>query len=559
MVAELPSSSAFGLAMACFLAVLYMVTFNFGDFNYELDRYQQEMAPCKFGRLVTICEESQWQLPVVNQTYGAKGNYILDEPNVQFMAWNGSDYASNYASQDYISNYDLDYEYNLDMNEKVDFNGSWIGASLEQVSWIGADFKENISWIGTSWADDRWIGAAYEESYIEFYGMVNLSSLVYASNFIVDYDIKNIIGGLWWLLASMLGVMAISLRMSWQSLRRTSTRETTAKSATSHLSRLRRNRKWNGTLRNRWESKMRLRSLICLFAFVQTEAMNVEQAKELLTRMVDLSAAATTAAQISTNVLKKFEEGQENKNKFGKFGDGAKVLRSPDVFDTDDPVRYSLWREQVLNWLTFCDSRYADLVKDVEELDTGTDMESMTDEVKELSTKLYSILSSYLKGPALQVVRSNMGTRNGFGVWSSLKSLYAPRARPRALAIGQAIMQHPSFSQQRSMLENLLQFDQFLDQYELASGAKMPDDIAVSTVLRCVDTQTRRHLEMVMDDKMDYRSLKDKLILLDKNTRAWSGDNFLKNFQQAQALQGQPSSSSNSNYQGPQRALRQQR
>ena len=80
----------------------------------------------------------------------------------------------------------------------------------------------------------------------------------------------------------------------------------------------------------------------------------------------------------------------------------------------------------------------------------------------------------------------------------------------------------------------------------------MPDDLAVSTVLRCVDTQARRRLEMVMDDKMDYRSLKDKLILLDKNTRAWSGDNFLKNFQQAQALQGQPSSSSNSNYQGPQ-------
>ena len=113
----------------------------------------------------------------------------------------------------------------------------------------------------------------------------------------------------------------------------------------------------------------------------------MEQAQELLTRVADLSAAATTAAQISTNVLKKFEEGQENKNKFSKFGDGAKVLRSPDVFDTDDPVRYSLWGEQFLNWLTFCDSRCADLVKDVEELDTGTDMESMTDEVKELSTK----------------------------------------------------------------------------------------------------------------------------------------------------------------------------
>ena len=170
--------------------------------------------------------------------------------------------------------------------------------------------------------------------------------------------------------------------------------------------------------------------------------------------MVDLSAAATTAAHISTNVLKKFEEASENRNKFGKFGDGTKVLRNPDVFDTDDPVRYSLWRKQFLNWLTFCGSRCAELIKDVEELDAGTDMDTMTDEVKELSAKLYSILSSYLKGPALQLVRSNMASRNGFGFWSSLKSLYAPRARPRALAIGQAIMQHPSCGQQRSMPEN---------------------------------------------------------------------------------------------------------
>ena len=111
--------------------------------------------------------------------------------------------------------------------------------------------------------------------------------------------------------------------------------------------------------------------------------------------------------------------------------------------------------------------------------------------------------------------------------------------RPRALAVGQAIMQHPGFSQQRSMLENLLQFDALLDQYELASGHSMPDDLVVSTVMRCLDGGTRRHLEMVMDENMNYAALKDKLILLDKNTKAWSGDSFLKHLQ----IMNQPSSS----------------
>ncbi|CAL1158384.1 unnamed protein product [Cladocopium goreaui] len=204
-----------------------------------------------------------------------------------------------------------------------------------------------------------------------------------------------------------------------------------------------------------------------------------------------------------------------------RLGDGAKLLRAPEVFDTDDPVNYTDWRGQILNWLTFCDGRIA--------------------------TKLYSILSSCLQGPALQIVRAHGDQRNRFAVWHRLKQLYALRARPRALAMGQAIMQHPSFPQQRSMLENLLQFDALLDQYELAAGHRMPDDLTVSIVLRCLDGPTRRHLEMIMDEGMDYAKLKDKLILLDKNTKAWSGDNFLKNLQAFNQL----TSSNSSNYQGP--------
>ena len=98
------------------------------------------------------------------------------------------------------------------------------------------------------------------------------------------------------------------------------------------------------------------------------------------------------------------------------------------------------------------------------------------------------------------------------------------------------------------MLENLLNFDSLLDQYELASGQRMPDDLAVSTVLRCIDAPTRRHLEMIMDENINYEKLKEKLILLDKNTKSWSGDGFLKNLQQ---LQNPTTSSSSTSYQGP--------
>ena len=275
----------------------------------------------------------------------------------------------------------------------------------------------------------------------------------------------------------------------------------------------------------------------------QAQGMNAEQANDLLTRIMDLSQAATTAAQTATSMMQAAQGGKGGQ----RFGDGARVLKSPDVFDTDDPVRYSFWREQFLNWLVFCDGRYNDLIKDVKNLDNLNPFHTLEQETQELSTKLYSILVSYLRGPAIQVVRAFSNNRDGFGVWHKLKSLYAPRARPRALAIGQAIMQHPAFSTQRSMLENLLNFDSLLDQYELASGQPMPDDLAVSTILRCIDAPTRRHLEMVMEDDVTYSKLKERLILLDKNTKAWSGDGFLRNLQQLQ----NPTSSSSTSYQGP--------
>ena len=81
----------------------------------------------------------------------------------------------------------------------------------------------------------------------------------------------------------------------------------------------------------------------------------------------------------------------------------------------------------------------------------------------------------------------------------------------------------------------------------MASGQKMPDDLTVSTILRCIDAPTRRHLEMVMDETYTYGKLKEKLILLDKNTKSWSGENFLKSLQATH----NPSTSSSTASQGP--------
>ena len=116
-------------------------------------------------------------------------------------------------------------------------------------------------------------------------------------------------------------------------------------------------------------------------------AMDAAQANDLLSRIMELSTAATTAANTANTMLETFTSNG-GRNSQPRFGDGAKVLRSPDTFDTDDPVKYTMWREQFLNWLTFCDNRYAELIQDVEQLETMTTLGSLDEDVKDLARKL---------------------------------------------------------------------------------------------------------------------------------------------------------------------------
>ena len=326
----------------------------------------------------------------------------------------------------------------------------------------------------------------------------------------IDYTIMKVV---FVLLAAMAGALVIQSKMKKE-----------PKNMKGHLA-LRRNRKWNGTLRKRFAFRLQLKTMLLVSLWTSANAMEAEQAKQMFVKTMQMTEAATMAARASSAVMEKMEQRKDS----GNFGEASKILKAPDSLEGDDPLRYAAWKEQFPNWLTYGDSRFADLLRDVEALDEPCQLSTFASEdVKTLAHRLYAILASYIKGPALQFIRAEATEKNGFLVWQQLKNLYMPKARPRTMAIGQAIMGLPSFPKDKSMMENLLQLDLLLDQYRLASGHPMPDDLVVSTVMRCVDINVRKRLELTMDDSLDYQQLKERLIVMDKNSRAWSGDTYLK-------------------------------
>lgn len=70
----------------------------------------------------------------------------------------------------------------------------------------------------------------------------------------------------------------------------------------------------------------------------------------------------------------------------------------------------------ILNWLGFAGRKMVDMILDVEKLDPGTTLEKVawTDVKFGVQDSLYTVLTSYLKGPALQASRNLFENRDGF-------------------------------------------------------------------------------------------------------------------------------------------------
>ena len=97
------------------------------------------------------------------------------------------------------------------------------------------------------------------------------------------------------------------------------------------------------------------------------------------------------------------------------------------------------------SWLSFGDSRYQVAFDRIDKLKPSEDLNACNAKEKELSTKLYSILTSYWKGRCSGLVRNLSKTRDGFRLWRALLAEFGPVSRQRSLAVAQALASLPMF------------------------------------------------------------------------------------------------------------------
>ncbi len=136
--------------------------------------------------------------------------------------------------------------------------------------------------------------------------------------------------------------------------------------------------------------------------------------------------------------------------------------------------------------MSFGDQRFQEVLDKVETLKDDTiDISAFTTEEKELSTKLDTVFSTYLKGRCFNMVKSGMKAMNGFLLWRQLHNEFLPCPRQRSLALAQALAAYPRFVKEKSSLERVLAFEQMVQQFEEASRSRYPNELKATPLIRC--------------------------------------------------------------------------
>ena len=126
------------------------------------------------------------------------------------------------------------------------------------------------------------------------------------------------------------------------------------------------------------------------------------------------------------------------------------------------------------------------------------------------------------------MVRANANEKDGFRLWYQLCREFLPSTRQRSLALAQALSQYPNFNGKSSMLENILQYEHLVTQYEAASGQTYPTDLKSATLIRCAPNRLKERLQLSLTDRSTYADVREALLSYDQVSRSFSQEQILK-------------------------------
>ena len=259
---------------------------------------------------------------------------------------------------------------------------------------------------------------------------------------------------------------------------------------------------------------------------IPDDGLGMTPTAEILTQLVQNSRVTTNA--ISQCALVQQEaSASASASTFGSYEgtlskalEGAvKMLGRPPLFGGGKTEVYDFmdFKEQLYNILAYAEPKYTDAFRSLEKLgdDEGVPERFTNEEHQVMSTKLYSLLSSWLTGTTKQHARdpSIATSRNGFALSKSLLRIYQPSTRSRSLALMQAIHSYPNFSPGVSSIAQISKLEELVKDYERCSGQSYLRETLLSTLLRCIPSPLKEHIHLQLTDRTMYAQVKESVLV----------------------------------------------
>jgi len=285
------------------------------------------------------------------------------------------------------------------------------------------------------------------------------------------------------------------------------------------------------------QQQRQLIALLFLCGFANARAMDEQgDVQAFLQRMTSMAEAATRAAAAAERALERSTASGAGAN--DGLSAASRILKSPDVYSGDDPMMFQQWKQQFTSWLCFGDSRYVEALDNLEKKAEAPPLTDYNANERDMSQKLFAVLTSYLRGRCAHLVRAESKTKDGFKLWHTLVREYMPNTRQRALALAQALGAYPVFGKDKSSLESILAFEQLVMQYEEASGSTYPLELMSATLIRCCQPKLREQLQLSINEESTYQEIRDKVLSFERVSKIWSTEQVLKHVQDQPSYSG---------------------
>ena len=169
----------------------------------------------------------------------------------------------------------------------------------------------------------------------------------------------------------------------------------------------------------------------------------------------------------------------------------------PKNFD-EEQNRWDEWKHTFKNYVCMQDQGFVNEMHSIgQNRQEQHALDAMVEETSRRCRHLYAMLSSFIRGRLLKIIRIHEKERSGYAAWRDILQELEPRERGRGLALLFGLVSGESWpTDLPEFLDQVRAREQTVAHYEDATGKLVPDDLRVAVVPRHAPGDIGRQLRI---------------------------------------------------------------